>query len=118
MTLFDTHAHLDDDQFAADLPAVLERAAATGVAHVVTIATTAPSSATCVHLAARYSPLFSTVGIQPNHVAEAAPDAWDQVLRLVDSEKLVAVGETCRDRHWDYTPFPQEQDCFARHLQL
>ena len=118
MTLFDTHAHLDDDQFAADLPAVLERATAAGVAHIVAIATTAPSSAACVDLAARYSPLFATVGIQPNHVAEAAPDAWDQVLRLVDSEKVVAVGETGLDRHWDYTPFPQQEDFFARHLQL
>ena len=118
MTLFDTHAHLDDDQFAADLPAVLERAAASGVAHVVTIATTAPSSAACVDLAAHYSPLFATVGIQPNHVAEASSDAWDQVLRLVNSEKVVAVGETGLDRHWDYTPFPRQEDFFARHLQL
>jgi TatD DNase family protein len=116
--LFDTHAHLDDDQFAADLPTVLERAATAGVGHVVTIATTAPSSVACVALGARYSPLFATVGIQPNHVAEAAADAWDQVLRLVDSEKVVAVGETGLDRHWNFTPFPQQEDFFARHLQL
>jgi TatD DNase family protein len=116
--LFDTHAHLDDDQFAADLPSVLERAAAAGVGHIVTIATTAPSSAACIALATRYSPLFATVGIQPNHVAEAAEDAWDQVLRLVDSEKVVAVGETGLDRHWNYTPFQQQEDFFARHLQL
>jgi TatD DNase family protein len=51
-------------------------------------------------------------------VAEAEKDAWDQVLRLVNSEKVVAVGETGLDRHWDYTPFPQQEDFFARHLQL
>ena len=50
--------------------------------------------------------------------AEAAPDAWDQILRLVDSKKVAAVGETGLDRHWDYTPFPQQEDFFARHLQL
>jgi TatD DNase family protein len=109
---------LDDDQFAADLPTVLERATTAGVSHVVTIATTAPSSAACVALAARYSPLFATVGIQPNHVAEAAPDAWNQVLQLVSAEKVVAVGETGLDRHWNYTPFPQQEDFFARHLLL
>jgi TatD DNase family protein len=115
---FDTHAHLDDEQFVADLPAVLERATAAGVTRIVTVATTAPSSAACVDLAARHSPLSATVGIQPNHVAEAAPDAWDQVLRLVNSEKVVAVGETGLDRHWDYTPLPQQEEFFARHLQL
>jgi TatD DNase family protein len=30
----------------------------------------------------------------------------------------VAVGETGLDRHWDYTPFAQQEDYFARHLQL
>jgi TatD DNase family protein len=118
VTLFDTHAHLDDEQFTADLQEVLERAATAGVTRVVTIATTAPSSAACVDLAARHSALFATVGIQPNHVAEVAPDAWDQVLRLVTSEKVVAVGETGLDRHWDYTPFPRQEDFFARHLHL
>ena len=73
--LIDTHAHLDDERFAADLPAVLDRAAAAGVSRVVVVATTAATSRVCVGLAGRYAPLFATVGIQPNHVAEAAPTA-------------------------------------------
>jgi TatD DNase family protein len=116
--LIDTHAHLDDEQFRDDLPALLERAAAAGVRHIVTIATTAPSSAACVALAARYPPLWATVGIQPNHVAEAAPDAWDQVVQLVTRPRVVALGETGLDRHWNYTPFPQQEEYFARHLEL
>jgi len=109
---------LDDDRFAADWPAVLERAKAAGVDHVVTIATTASSSAASIALAARHPLVYASVGIQPNHVAEAAADAWDQVLELVDSEKVVAVGETGLDRHWNYTPFPEQEDFFSRHLQL
>ncbi|HEV3262153.1 MAG TPA: TatD family hydrolase, partial [Gemmataceae bacterium] len=116
--LIDTHAHLDDKQFRDDLPVVLDRAAAAGVRRVVTVATTAVSSATCVALAARFPALLATVGIQPNHVAEAAPTDWDDVLRLVKEERVVAVGETGLDRHWDYTPFPQQEDYFARHLEL
>ena len=116
--LIDTHAHLDDEQFRDDLPAVLDRAAAAGVSRVITIATTAPSSAGCVALAARHPTLAATVGIQPNHVAEAVPTAWDEVVRLVTAEGVVGVGETGLDRYWDYTPFPQQEDYFARHLEL
>jgi TatD DNase family protein len=116
--LIDTHAHLDDEQFRADLPAVLERAAAAGVCRIVTIATTATDSRACVELAKRYSALGATVGLQPNNLAQAAPGDWDKVVELVSSPGVVAVGETGLDRHWDYTPFGQQEDYFARHLEL
>jgi TatD DNase family protein len=116
--LIDTHAHLDDERFADDRPAVLKRAAAAGVTRVVVVATTAATSHVCVDLAARHDPLFATVGIQPNHVAEAAPDDWDEVVRLASAAKVVALGETGLDRYWDYTPFAQQEDYFARHLDL
>jgi TatD DNase family protein len=114
----DTHAHLDDPQFASDLPQVIERAAAAGVCRVITIATTGPSSAATVQLAAQHSALRATVGIQPNHVAEAGPTDWDAVVRLSQSPGVVGIGETGLDRYWDYTPFPQQEDYFGRHLEL
>jgi TatD DNase family protein len=116
--LIDTHAHLDDERFKDDLPDVLERAKQADVRRVVTIATTAASSATAIELARRFPMLVATVGIQPNHVAEAAPNAWDQVCRLASSPEVVAIGETGLDRHWDFTPFAQQEDYFARHLEL
>ncbi len=118
MELFDTHAHLDDEQFQGDLPDVLARAAQAGVTRIVTVATTASSSRACIDLVERHAILSASVGIQPNHVAEAAPDAWDEVVKLADDPRVVAIGETGLDRHWKYTPFPQQEDYFARHLEL
>lgn len=114
----DTHAHLDDEQFHADLAGVVQRAADAGIVSVITIATTAPSSAACVNLAARYASLFATVGLQPNQLAQELPTAWDEVVALVTRERVFGVGETGLDRHWDYTPFAQQEDFFARHLHL
>src|SRR5205807_9305132 len=54
----------------------------------------------------------------PNHAAEAGAEAWDELVRLVRRAKVVAVGETGLDRHWHYTPFAQQEDSFARHLEL
>jgi TatD DNase family protein len=119
MDLIDTHAHLDDERFQSDLPGVLERAAEAGLRRIITIATTAASSATCVQLARTHGHILSaSVGIQPNHVAEAKPGDWDEVCRLVTQPGVVALGETGLDRHWDFTPFAQQEDYFARHLEL
>ena len=62
--------------------------------------------------------LRATVGIQPNHVAQAASDDWDKVVALASRPEVVALGETGLDRYWDYAPFPQQEDYFARHLAL
>jgi TatD DNase family protein len=114
----DTHAHLDDDRFQNDLPAVLEHARSAGVICTVTVAVTAASSAACVQLAASHASLYASVGIQPNHVAQEPASAWDDVLGLVDHVKVVAVGETGLDRYWNHTPMAMQEDFFARHLVL
>ncbi len=116
--LIDTHAHLDAEQFVGDLPAVLERACAAGVAQIVAVATTAPSSAACISLASAHPHIFATVGVHPNHAAEAAPTAWDEVVALAGKTEVVGVGETGLDRHWHDTPFPLQEDYFSRHLEL
>jgi TatD DNase family protein len=82
------------------------------------VATTAAESAACIALAEAHPALAATVGIHPNHAAEAAPADWDAVVRLATREQVRAVGETGLDRHWNYTPFAQQEDYFARHLDL
>jgi TatD DNase family protein len=116
--LFDSHAHLDDDRFGDDLPAVVERAVAAGVTHVVCIATTAADSPRCIDIAGRFASVWASVGIQPNNIAAAGPGDWSEIEKLVAAPRVVAVGETGLDRHWDFTPFGQQEDYFARHLAL
>ena len=116
--LIDTHAHLDAEQFADDLPAVLERARAAGVRATIAVATTAPSSAVCVTLAEARADVFATVGIHPNNIMQGSATAWDEVLALVERPRVVGVGETGLDRHWDDTPFAVQEEHFVRHLEL
>jgi TatD DNase family protein len=118
LSLIDAHAHLDDDRFAGDLPAVLQRAADAGVGRVVTIGIDAATSRAAVDLATRHPMLAAAVGIQPNHVAEAQAGDWDAILKLIEGPAVAAVGETGLDRYWDRAPFPLQEEFFARHLEL
>ena len=114
----DTHAHLDDEQFDGDRKEVIARARESGIGVVICPGITADSSRAAVRLAAEQDGLYAAVGIQPNYCAEAAPGDWDRVAALVQDPRVVAVGETGLDRHWDFTPFEVQQDYFDRHLRL
>lgn len=116
--MFDTHAHLDQPEFDADRPAVIERAKAAGVTTVLAVGITAASSRACVELAASDPAILAAVGIQPNYCGQAVDGDWDHVVRLAAQPGVVALGETGLDRHWDYTPFEMQQDYFDRHLRL
>lgn len=116
--LFDTHAHLNSEEFAETLPAVLDRAALAGVRTMLVVGTTLASSQQAVALAARHVPLFASAGIHPNYCAEAAEGDWSVVEGLFALPKVVAVGETGLDRYWDMVKFDTQQDYFDRHLRL
>ena len=118
MTLFDTHAHLDQEEFAADLAAVLDRAARAGVEQIVSIGVGAKSSEATVALATTHASIYAAVGIHPNYCHEALPGDWDRVCELARRPKVVALGETGLDRYRDYAPIELQRDYFDRHIRL
>ncbi|WP_020469857.1 TatD family hydrolase [Zavarzinella formosa] len=118
MVLIDTHAHLDDGRFDGDIAEVVARAAEAGLSHIITVATDGASCRAAIALAERFPMLRVGVGLHPNYVAEAPATDWDIVLELAGHPSVVAIGETGLDRHWDKTPFPQQEESFARHLEL
>ena len=118
LRLFDTHCHLDDEQFDPDRDGVVARAHEAGLVGVVAVGTTACSSARCLELAKEYSIVSAAVGIQPNYVAEAGSGDWDRIVALTADDHVVAIGETGLDRYWDHAPFDLQRDFFDRHLKL
>lgn len=116
--MFDTHAHLDQPEFDADRVEVIGRALTAGVEAILCVGIDVASSRAAVRLAQEHPAVYAAVGIQPNSAAEAAPSDWDQIVALTHEPRVVAVGETGLDRHWDFTPFALQQDYFARHLEL
>ncbi len=118
MTLFDTHAHLYDEQFGDGVDQVIERARQAGVSRILCVGTTVTTSRQSIGLAERFPEVFAAVGIHPNHAAEAVEGDWEQIVELASHPRVRALGETGLDRYWDDTPFPLQQDYLDRHLQL
>ncbi|MGI9496246.1 MAG: TatD family hydrolase [Mariniblastus sp.] len=116
--LFDTHAHLEDEQLLPILGQVLENAASAGLVGITAIGTTAMTSKSCVQLAREYPQIYSAVGIHPNHCQDATQLDWQEILKLSTQPEVVAIGETGLDRYWDYCPIEQQRTWFAKHIEL
>jgi TatD DNase family protein len=118
--VIDSHCHLDMDDFAADRDDVLSRAADAGVSAMVTIGAGGPLGANdrAVELAAAHAPVFATVGVHP-HEASIVTDAVIAAIEtLARRPKVVAIGETGLDYHYDNSPRPAQRAAFARFIQL
>ncbi len=116
--LIDTHAHLDEQSFEAEIDEVIERARAAGVRGIITIGITADSCRRAIALAEKYPAVWAAVGIHPNYAALASVDDWRVVCELAQHPRVVAVGETGLDRYWDHTPMEVQVDFFERHVAL
>jgi TatD DNase family protein len=116
--LFDSHCHLTDRQFAADLSAVLARAAAQGVTRVVSICSDAGDGAALHDLSQKNPGIWHTAGIHPHAAAEARRDDLDRIADLLEQPGVVAVGETGLDYHYDNAPRGVQRRLLAHHMQL
>jgi TatD DNase family protein len=119
MTLVDSHAHLDFDDYAQDLDAVVARARAAGLARIVCVGLwRAPGSfGNALELAARDPGFFSaTVGVHPHECARVPEEDWARHDALARDPRIVAVGETGLDFHYDHSPRPLQEASFRRSL--
>lgn len=117
MLLFDTHAHLDSEQLQPHLEEILSRVDE-GALRVTAIGTDPRSSHRCLELAKSHANVYAAVGLHPNSCAKFDDSHWNAILEIVDDPKVVAIGETGLDKHWDDCPFDVQLKWFERHIDL
>ena len=114
--LVDSHCHLDFPDFGDDLDAVLARAAQAGVGTMQTICTRVTQFDAVRALAEAHAPVWCSVGIHPHHVAEEPAVTATHLVRMAEHPKVIGIGETGLDFHYDNSPRPQQEASFRRHI--
>ena len=116
--LVDSHAHLTMSDYAQDLPAVLERAAKTGVSYIVCVGVDLDSSREAVQLAQRYPGVVATIGVHPNDSDQLPPNWLAELRALSANPKVVALGEIGLDYYRKYVAKERQRDVFRAQLDL
>ncbi|TSC57599.1 MAG: TatD DNase family protein [Candidatus Peregrinibacteria bacterium Greene0416_62] len=117
--MIDSHCHLADAKFDADLDAVVARATQAGVDRMICIGDSLEESQIGIEIAEKYEQIFCTIGIHPHHA-----DAWEMtndqepMTKMLFHKKAVAVGEIGLDYHYMHSPKEVQQKAFREQLLI
>ena len=116
--IFDTHAHYDDKQFDEDREQLLDSMRAGGVGTIVNASATVESWDKVLELTREYPFVYGMIGVHPDEVGALDEEKFARMERLLQEEKVVAVGEIGLDYYWDNESHEVQKRWFIRQLEL
>jgi len=114
--LIDHHCHLDFPAFAADLDGIVGRARGAGVGILVSVSTRIRRLAGLLAIAERYPQVFCSIGTHPHYAHEELDVAVDEIVRLAQHTKVVAIGEAGLDYFYANSPRQAQVEGFRNHI--
>lgn len=114
--LIDSHCHLDFPDFAEERDAVIARAHEAGVRRMVTICTRVRRFPDILAIAEHYDSVWCSVGTHPHNAGEEAGIETEEIVRLAEHPRVVAIGEAGLDYHYDKAPRDLQAQGFRRHI--
>lgn len=114
--LVDSHCHLDFPDFAEERDAIVSRALAAGIGRMVTISTRVKKFPHVLAIAEAYEQIYCSVGTHPHNAAEETDVTADELVRLSQHPKVVAIGEAGLDYFYDHAPRDAQAKGFRTHI--
>ena len=116
--IVDTHCHLYFEELNKDLDGVLCRANELGVNTFICVGTNINDSHESLTLAQKYKNIYATAGIHPHDSKDAREDYLQELRKLLDNEKIVAVGEMGLDYFRNISNSDTQKIVFKDQLKL
>jgi TatD DNase family protein len=114
--LVDSHCHLDFPDFAPERDAVIARAFAAGIGTMLTICTRLDQFAGVEAIAASDKRIWCSVGAHPHEAADHGDLLADRLVTLAAHPRVVGIGETGLDFHYDLSPREVQERVFRTHV--
>ncbi|MBD3108956.1 TatD family hydrolase [Bacillus sp. AGMB 02131] len=116
--LFDSHAHLNAEQYKDDLEEVIERARTEGVSNMLIVGFDRPTITRAMQLVEEYDFLYASVGWHPVDAVDMTDEDFAWLEELAAHPKVVALGEMGLDYHWDKSPKDIQKEVFRKQIEL
>lgn len=116
--LFDTHVHLNDDQFKEDIEEVIKRAQEAGVSSMVVVGFDRATITRAMELIEEYAFIYAAIGWHPVDAIDMLDEDLAWIEELSSHPKVVAIGEMGLDYHWDKSPRDIQKEVFRKQIRL
>ncbi|MGD8780414.1 MAG: TatD family hydrolase [Ignavibacteria bacterium] len=116
--LIDTHAHLFFPNFDNDLDQVIENAKASGVKAILVPGTDLETSKKAIELSDKYEMVYAAVGVHPHDTKDWESKWVNDLRKLAEHKKVVAIGEIGLDYFYDYSPKEKQIEAFKQQIAL
>lgn len=117
-SIFDSHAHFDDEKFNEDRDEILTSLPSKGISGVINCGTNLQTSEFSIELSEKFGFVYAAVGFHPHEVTEFDDASLLEVKRLAQNEKVVAIGEIGLDYYYDFSPREKQIEAFEKQLEL
>ncbi|MDN3451167.1 TatD family hydrolase [Planococcus sp. APC 3906] len=114
----DTHVHLNADQYDEDLKEVINRALESNVTKMIVIGFDRKTIERAIALAEQYEFIYAVVGWHPVDAIDCTEEDLRWIEELAAHDKVVGIGETGLDYHWDKSPKDIQQEVFRKQIRL
>jgi TatD DNase family protein len=112
--LIDTHVHLNAEQYDEDLEAVIERARENGVDRMFVVGFDTPTVERTMELIDQYDFIYGIIGWHPVDAIDCTEERLEWIEELAKHPKVIGIGETGLDYHWDKSPKDVQQALFRK----
>lgn len=116
--LFDTHAHLNDEQFDLDRDEMILKCKEEGIALIMNPGADMKSSIESVALANQYEFIYCAVGVHPHSAEEMDEKSISLLADMAKDKKVRAVGEIGLDYFRDLSPRDIQKSKFIEQIDL
>ncbi|MCJ1996311.1 TatD family hydrolase [Lactococcus piscium] len=116
--IFDTHTHLNADNFTGREAQEIEKAREFGVTKLNIVGFDTPTIEKSLALAAEFDNLYATIGWHPTEAGSYTPEIEKMLVSHLADPKVIALGEIGLDYHWMSDEKAVQESVFRRQIQL
>jgi TatD DNase family protein len=113
--LIDSHVHLGSLE---DIDQVVQNALDGSVSYIINMSSDLPSAHQTVEFTEKYPGVYGAVGIHPHEAKSYNPQIFFEISGLIKNDKIIAVGETGLDYHYDFSPREIQKESLQKHIDL